>query len=190
MHTFIHNSSAWFCIRNSIFEKTPRPKITCCIPFMAALMALLVGFIWYHKKMLGLAWIREAEMTGEKTKGANMPLIFILTYLLSLLMCVILSTASIHQFHIYSIFAGHPDFRTEGPETQMIIRAFMDKYGNNFRTFKHGAFHGALPGIVCPLPILGINALFERKSFKYIAINAGYWMLSMALMGGVLCAWL
>jgi len=38
------------------------------------------------------------------------------------------------------------------------------------------------------LPIVGIPALFERKGFNYIAINAGYWIVSMALMGGVLCA--
>lgn len=129
-------------------------------------------------------------MTEEKIRGANMPLIFGLTYLLSLLMCVILSTASIHQFHIFSIFAGNPDFRTEGSETQVILQSFMEKFGSNFRTFKHGAFHGALLGMVAGLPIMGINALFERKSFKYIAINSGYWIVSMALMGGVLCAWL
>lgn len=140
--------------------------------------------------MFGSAWVKEAEMTEAKTAGANMPLIFGLTYVLSLLMCVILATATIHQFHIVSIFAGHPDFRTEGSETQQIIQAFMDQYGNNFRTFKHGVFHGVVLGVVCALPVLGINALFERKSFKYIAINTGYWIVSMALMGGVLCAWL
>jgi hypothetical protein len=165
-------------------------EIAWYVPFVAALIPLITGFIWYHKKVFGQAWIREAEMTEEKTKGANMPLIFGLTYLLSLLMCVILSTAGIHQFHIFSIFAGNPDFRTEGSETQQIIQSFMNTYGNNFRTFKHGAFHGVVLGIVCALPILGINALFERKSFKYVAINAGYWIVSMALMGGVLCAWL
>ena len=165
-------------------------KITWYIPFVAALIPLLIGFIWYHKKVFGLAWTREAEMTEEKMKGANMALIFALTYLLSLLMCVILSSASIHQLHIFSIFADQPDARVEGSETQMIIQAFMEKYGNKFRTFKHGAFHGVLLGIVCALPIIGINALFERKSFKYIAINTGYWIVSMALMGGVLCAWL
>ena len=36
--------------------------------------------------------------------------------------------------------------------------------------------------------VIGINALFERKGFKYIAINAGYWILCLGLMGGVLCA--
>jgi hypothetical protein len=30
--------------------------------------------------------------------------------------------------------------------------------------------------------------LFERKGFRYIAINGGYWIISMALMGGIICA--
>lgn len=64
----------------------------------------------------------------------------------------------------------------------------MDKYGNNFRTFKHGAFHGTIGGFFFATPVLCINALFERKSFIYIAINAGYWIITLALMGGVICA--
>ena len=30
-------------------------------------------------------------------------------------------------------------------------------------------------------------AYFEKKGFKYIAINAGYFIVSFALMGGVIC---
>ena len=66
----------------------------------------------------------------------------------------------------------------------------LEKYGTTFRTFKHGAFHGTLAALFISLPIIGTNALFERKSFKYVAINVGYWMLTMALMGGVVCAFL
>jgi hypothetical protein len=40
------------------------------------------------------------------------------------------------------------------------------------------------------LPLIGINSLFERKSFKYIFIHTGYWIISLALMGGVLCQFL
>ena len=66
----------------------------------------------------------------------------------------------------------------------------MENYGDNFRTFGHGAFHGTVAGILFALPVLGTNALFERKSFKYIAVNAGYWIVTTALIGGVLSAYL
>jgi hypothetical protein len=42
-------------------------------------------------------------------------------------------------------------------------------------------------GLTLALPIIGINALFERRGFKYIAINVGYWVVSMAIMGGIIC---
>jgi hypothetical protein len=29
--------------------------------------------------------------------------------------------------------------------------------------------------------------LFERRSWKYIFMNAGYWIVSMMLMGAVIC---
>ncbi|HRN41812.1 MAG TPA: DUF1761 family protein [Vicingus sp.] len=29
--------------------------------------------------------------------------------------------------------------------------------------------------------------MFERKGFKYIAINSGYWIITLGLMGGVIC---
>ena len=64
----------------------------------------------------------------------------------------------------------------------------MDKYGNNFRTFKHGFVHGILAGIFLALPLIAVNALFEKKGVAYIAINAGFWTINLALMGGVICA--
>ena len=45
-----------------------------------------------------------------------------------------------------------------------------------------------LAALFVALPIIGINALFERKSAKYVALHLGYWAISLALMGGVICA--
>ena len=61
--------------------------------------------------------------------------------------------------------------------------------GGNFMTFKHGALHGGLVGVLIAFPVLGTNAIFEQKSAKYILINAGYWILTMSLMGGVINSW-
>ena len=65
----------------------------------------------------------------------------------------------------------------------------MDEFGNMHRSFGHGALHGAIAGIFLVLPLLGINALFERKGFKYILINVGYWTLTLAIMGAIVCGW-
>ena len=163
---------------------------TWYIPLVAALIPMLIGFIWYNPKVFGTAWMKASDMTPEKAKGANMGLIFGLAYLFSLMAALFLIAITIHQAHLYSIFAGNADFKTEGSETQLMLKGLMEKYGSNFRTFKHGAFHGTLAGLFIALPVIGTNALFERKGFKYIAINTGFWIVSLALMGGVVCAWL
>lgn len=163
-------------------------QINFPIILLAALVPMLLGFIWYNPKVLGNAWMSAAEMTEEKMKGANMALVFGLSFVLSFMLAMSLQFVVIHQFSMYSILANEPGMKDPNSEISLMLKGFMEKYGTNFRTFKHGAFHGLLTGFMIALPILGTNALFERKSFKYIAINGGYWIICLALMGGVLCA--
>ncbi len=153
----------------------------------AALIPLVVGFLWYNPMTLGNAWMEAAGLTEEKLKGANMPLIFGLSYLLGLFLAMGLTFLVIHQMHFYSILANEPGINDAGSEINNFYADFMVKFGTNFRTFKHGALHGTVGGFFIALPILATTALFERKGFNYIAINFGYWVITMALMGGVIC---
>lgn len=162
-------------------------NVNFLVILIAAVIPMIVGFIWYNPKVLGTAWMNASGMTEEKAKGANMLVIFGFAFLFSFMMAMAEQFMVIHQYHVYSIFANDPGFRDPNSEIGMFISDFMTKYGNNFRTFKHGAFHGVLAGVMFALPVLGTNALFERKGFKYIAINAGYWIITLALMGGVIC---
>lgn len=155
--------------------------------FLAALVPTVTGFIWYNPKVFGNAWMKAAEMTDEKIKGANMLVILIISLVLSFFLATSIQFMVIHQYSIYSIFANDPTMADPNSETSLFIKDFMEKYGRNFRTFKHGAFHGTLAGLFISLPILGTNALFERKGFKYILINVGYWTITLALMGGIIC---
>lgn len=156
---------------------------------LAALIPLVIGFVWYHPKVLGNAWAAAADMTDEKMKGANMLVIFGLTYFLSLMLAVMMQTIVIHQFHVGSTLMQDPTFSEEGSALNLYYKDFMDKYGQNFRTFKHGALHGVLAAVFLALPIIAINAMFERRSFKYVAINLGYWAVSLGIMGGIVCAY-
>lgn len=158
------------------------------IILLASLIPMVMGFIWYNPKVFGNAWMRVAEMDEAKMKGGNMAVVFIVTFLLSFFMAMALQFVVIHQWHLYSILANEPGIKDPDSEISLYIKGFLEKYGNNFRTFKHGAFHGTLAGIMLALPVIAINAMFERKGFKYIAISAGYWIVTIALMGGVICA--
>jgi hypothetical protein len=150
---------------------------------IAAIVPLLIGFIYYHPKVLGGAWMKATGLTEESMKGGNMAVIFSLTLLLSYMMAIFLgiSGAIIHQAGVNSLLAeGGPELIQQGKD-------FLTAAGTRYNTFKHGAFHGIIAALFFALPVLGINALFERKSGKYIFLHLGYWVITLALMGGVIC---
>ncbi|WP_282080752.1 DUF1761 domain-containing protein [Aquimarina algiphila] len=157
------------------------------ITALAALIPMILGFIWYNPKVFGTAWMNACGFTQEDLKGGNMALIFILSYVFSLFLAFILNTLVIHQFGFFSSIMNEPGLTETGTETYQYAQDYMAKYGNNFRTFGHGALHGTMIGLMVVLPVMGTNALFERKGFKYMAVNNGYWIVCLALMGGVIC---
>lgn len=155
--------------------------INWLITFLAALIPMVMGFIWYNPKVFGNAWIKATGLAEEELKNANMALIFGLTFLFSFMMATLLNTMVIHQFGFQSMML------MQGDEADAILKSTMEKYGNTYHTFKHGALHGTISGVFLALPIIGTLSLFERKSAKYIFIHVGYWVICMALMGGVIC---
>lgn len=153
--------------------------------FAAALTTLVVGFVWYNPKVFGTIWMNESGMTEEKGKSGNMAKIFGLTFFYSLLLAFIMPALTIHQFGALGMIGGPEFIATAKPS----YAAFMADYGDAFRTFKHGALHGFISGVFIALPIIAINGLFEHKSWKYIAVNSGYWILSLTIIGAIVCGW-
>ncbi len=155
---------------------------------IAALVPTVMGFIWYNPKVFGTAWLEAAGLTPEKAKeGFNMPLVFGLSLVLSFLLAASLMPVVIHQFGLFSMMKDAPEMADHNSVTYMAFDHLMSNYGHNYRTFKHGALHGSLLGVFTILPIIATSAMFERKGFKYIAINAGYWIISLAIMGAIVC---
>ena len=151
---------------------------------VAALVTLVIGFVWYHPKVFGTVWMKSAGLTEEQLKSGNMIKVFGLTILLSLMITLILQALTIHQSGAYGMVGGVID-----ENTLPSFQAFMDDYGTAFRTFKHGALHGFIAGLFFALPINAINGLFERKSAKYIFVNSGYWIVTLTIMGSIVCGW-
>lgn len=151
----------------------------------AALSTLVVGFIWYNPKVFGTAWMKETGMTEEKAKGANMFKIFGMAILFAFFISFILQFMVIHQFGPMGMVGGPEFFDSAKPS----FASFMADYGSAYRTFKHGALHGFMAGLFFALPVIGTNALFERRSAKYILINGGYWIVCCTIIGGIVCAW-
>ena len=126
---------------------------------IAMLIPMILGFIWYHKAVFGKPWMADTGVTEEKAKEANMAVTFGLSFVM----------AAILSFFLINFNNG------AGQEGE-------------FDTFKHGAFHGAFLGIVVVMPVFITNGLFEMKPWRLIFINTGYWIVALALMGGVLDA--
>lgn len=149
---------------------------------LAALSTLVVGFIWYHPNVFGTIWMKESGMTEDKMKGSNMILIFGMSILYAFLISFVLQMLVIHQFGAMGMIGGDPS------KALPSYSAFMTDYGTSFRTFKHGALHGFMTGLFLALPIIGVGALYERRSFKYVLIAGGYWVITCMIMGGIICA--
>lgn len=135
----------------------PQPNWIAVI--IAALIPMLMGFIYYHKAVFGKAWMKSLGLTDADMKGGNMAVIFGVSLLMSFMMSMFL--------------LGNVD----GPGQE-----------GRYDSFKHGALHGVILGIMIAVPVLVTNGLFERKNFSNLAINALYWIITFALMGGVLDA--
>ena len=146
----------------------------------AAASSLVVGFIWYGP-LFGKAWMSATGMTEEKMKTGNIGVIFGVTLLLYVMLAFTVNGMVIHQIAAEQLAFTNPDADS--------FKAFMAEFGNVHRNFGHGALHGAIGSIFFVLPVLGINALFERKGWKYILINVGYWTIALAAMGSILCGW-
>ncbi len=148
---------------------------------VAATVPLFVGAIWYNPKVFGNAWMKASGMTEEKIKSGNIAVIFGVTLVLSFMLAFSVNGMVIHQVAAEQLAFTNPDSES--------FKAFMEEFGNVHRSYGHGALHGAIGALFFVLPVLGINALFERKGGKYIFINVAYWVVTLAIMGAILCGW-
>lgn len=155
-------------------------------PVVAALTTLIVGFVWYHPNVFGTLWMHEAGLSKDETQKGNLFKIFGFTFVFSIFIGIIMQSLTIHQFGALGMIGGG----TKLAEAKPTFAAFMADYGTAFRTFKHGALHGFFTGLLFALPMIAINALFERRSWKYIFIHAGYWTVSLTIIGAIVCGWI
>lgn len=132
---------------------------------VAAVVPLAIGSIYYGP-LFGKVWQKEVGITDDELKAGNYAKIFGLSLVFAFFIAITL--------WMQVMMGGAPG----------------EEHGANpYLTFKHGALHGSMIGILLILPIIGTIALYERKSLRYVLITVGYWTISMAIMGGIINAW-
>ncbi len=129
---------------------------------IATLIPMLLGFVYYHKALFGKAWMTSLGITEEDIQKGNMGMIlgisFVSAFFIAVFMCA----------------------NVNGPG--------QEGASGEFDTLKHGMGHGLLIGLLLITPVFITNGLFERKNWTNILINAGYWIICLILIGGVLDA--
>ncbi len=153
---------------------------------LAALIPMIVGFIYYHPKLAGTAWMKATGLTDEKMKSGNMGVILIASLFLSFLVAVSIAMFTTHQTDLHSMFNDLDGYGEEGSVISNLISDALAISGDRYISFGHGAFHGTFIGLFFVFPIMATNNLFERRPFKLTIINAIYWIITLALMGGFL----
>jgi hypothetical protein len=150
----------------------------------AAAVPMIMGMLWYSPLLFANVWMKEANITVGEMKPAKFALILSTAFLFSLMIASTLQFVVIHQMSLPSIVFGLPK-----AEQEAFLTSTMQKYGHQFRTFKHGALHGFIFTLFTALPLIAMHCLYEKKSVKYVLIHLGYWAVSLTLMGGIICQW-
>jgi hypothetical protein len=151
---------------------------------IAAAIPMVIGMLWYSPLLFAKVWMKEANITMGEIKPAKFALILATAFLFSIMIANVLQYVVIHQLSLSSIVSGLPK-----AEQDAFLSSTMQKYGQQFRTFQHGALHGFIFSLFAVLPLIGMHCLYENKSVKYVLIHLGYWSISLMLMGGVICQW-
>ena len=84
---------------------------------------------------------------------------------------------------IFDLFST-PSLKRSFPLNEFVIKS----HAVAEQTFAHGAFHGAMTGLLYGATATGIHYLYQRKSLKLFLIDASYIVAFLALSGGVMAA--
>lgn len=152
---------------------------------IAGLIPMILGAIYYSDMIFGKTLSEINGVSDSNMKKGHHPSVYIFAYIFCCMIAMIVMGMSIHQTHVFQLFI--PEVLESQSELMLVFNDLMAKYGTRFRTFGHGAIHGAVTSVFFVIPLIGVMALFESRGWKYILIHGLYWMISLTLMGGLLC---
>lgn len=132
---------------------------------IAAIIPMVVGFIYYHPKVMGGMWMKANGFTLESLGAGPKPILYgvalVLSFFASAFICI----------------------NVTGPGQDVAPD------GHSYATFGHGVVHGIILTITLVLPILATMAIFEKRSLNWVVVNVLYWGITFCLMAGLLSAW-
>jgi hypothetical protein len=133
---------------------------------LAAVIAnMALGFLWYGP-LLGKVWAKEMKIPPDcKPEAGVMPRAMVLMITGSLLTAYVLA----HGVQVWRPSTWHA--------------------GADVSNAMYGFFVGFFVWIGYYVPVLFSGAAWESKSRKLFSINAGYYFVSLQIMGAILACW-
>lgn len=126
---------------------------------LAAVASMVLGFLWYSPMLLGKAWMKERGLTAEtiKKEQQGMGMLYGLSFVVALITAYVLS-------HVMT----------------MAVNFFHMPLLNTGLTSAFWMWLGFV------MPVQATATIFGNHNFKLFAIDTGYQLGSLLLMGVVL----
>jgi Protein of unknown function (DUF1761) len=152
------------------------------------IIPMIIGMIYYNPKVFGNYWMNAAGITFDPDQKVNMTKNMIISLICGVLIAIALAQMVIHQMGFFSIFGNDgAALKDANSDLSKYVADFMGKYGNNFRTFKHGFLHGGVMSTFFVAPIVATSSLWENRGWRYWLVTWGYWFITLGIMGGIIC---
>lgn len=125
----------------------------------AGVASMALGFLWYSPMVLGKPWMKEKKFTPEKLKSEQkeMGKWYAVSFVVSLITAYVLS----HGMSLSMNFFNYPVMQTGLTTALWMWLGFM-------------------------MPVQLTATIFGDKNFKLLAIDSGYQLVSLLVMGVVL----
>lgn len=151
---------------------------------LTSLIPIIVAYVWLNPnvyKHIFKSW--DLSQHNFRLTPSSIVVFFVLSFMYS----ITIAYQVIHQLHFQSLLMNEVGFlKGEGNAYKDLVYIF-ELYGKNFRSFKHGAFHGLLNSIFIVLPILAYGKLTSASSWRSVFFQWMFWMICGVLMGGIIC---
>lgn len=152
---------------------------------LIALLPLIIAFFWFHPAFFVQKYFNSGAIFQKNKLSLGK---ILMLYLLSVLLIYGYMNLIIHQLGFYELF--FTDIMKGSGEAQIIVDNFLAKYGDKYRTFKHGLFHGIINTFIVALPFIGIITILESKPISYLFNYMGYWLATSMIVGGLISAFI
>ena len=124
---------------------------------LAVAVNMVVGFVWYAPQLFGTAWMKMNGLSKKETEENWMQ------PMLAMLVLAFVTAYVLRHFVVYST-----------------------NFNPTYSATSVGFLTGLWAWIGFVAPVMGANYMFSRRRKKLLAIDAGYYLVTLPIMGIIL----